>query len=81
MRCKNELYCSGDVDLGVPILLRVGCSDFNEAFACSVCGRLHWENGEPVLSRRGFRAFLEGSDIVVQKDDKGAEHHRLMAGM
>lgn len=81
MKCSNETPCSGEVNLESPVSLRVGCSAFNPGYPCGTCGRLHWGNGNPVVSRQGFRAFLEGENVVVQRDEEGKEHHRLMAGM
>lgn len=61
-KCR-ERGCIGTVDLNDPIRLRTSCFTHSNAFACSICGRLHWlrENKRVVgvVNRMGEKAFYK----------------------
>jgi hypothetical protein len=59
-KCK-ERGCGGIIDLGQPVPLRTGCTDYSTAYPCNKCGRLHWYGKYPrgVYNRRGEKAFVE----------------------
>jgi len=79
MKCK-ESGCEGEVNLtGESLPMRTGCHSFNEGFPCQKCGRIYWDDGEPVENRQGNGCFLEG-DYVIHKDKNGEEVSRACVG-
>ena len=71
MDCKKK-GCSGEVDLGRSVMLKVGCSgcggQYTTAHACKICGRVHWPDGSLVYDRAGNEPFLEGKRIVNRNE-------------
>ncbi len=67
MKC-SEKDCPGQVSLKSPVLVRVGCRSFGDAFPCDICGRLHWKYGEGMYNRSGQRAFVDAKGQQFLKD-------------
>lgn len=69
MKCKD---CNGEMDIKNPFFLNVSCRARKTAYACKICSRLFWEDGNPVFSRGGEKVFLKNGHIV-SRDDKGRD--------
>ncbi|MFA7201801.1 MAG: hypothetical protein WC099_02310 [Candidatus Paceibacterota bacterium] len=72
LKCRDYKCKKGTVDLSKEIPIRTGCSSIDVVFPCSVCGRLHWKQGDPVRNRRGQRAFWENGRMynLTRKGEK-----------
>ena len=79
MKCQNESGCEGLLDNARSVPMRVGCASFENALVCPQCGRIHWQDGTPVLNRQEYRAFLKGGEIV-NCDEKGVEVNHFPIG-
>jgi hypothetical protein len=58
--CSGQ-NCQGQIsiDQNHSVPLPKGCASLALAFPCSLCGRLHWEDGDPVIHRADNRyAYL-----------------------
>lgn len=75
MKCSVE-GCLGEISKTPSVHLRTGCRGGESAYACNMCGRLHWANSEPVFNRQEHAAFLENG-IVINRDENGQEMSRL----
>lgn len=65
MKCEEK--CGGSVDPNKSTLLEITPlsqpGEFRNAYACNICGRLHWSTGLGVLILSPFyckRLFLKG---------------------
>lgn len=72
LKCRDYKCKKGTVEFEKRITIRTGCSSFDTAFPCSLCGRLHWKNGAPVRNRRGHRAFWKNKRMynLTRKGEK-----------
>ncbi|MFA4999554.1 MAG: hypothetical protein WC519_02405 [Parcubacteria group bacterium] len=67
-----EKGCLGSIDTGDEIrktILRTGCESYDAAYACDVCGRLHFGPGRLVLNRQDMPAYLVNGEVK-----HGSEH-------
>ncbi len=53
------------------VLVPVSSASNEPAYACPMCGRLHWEDGLAVLNRRYEKAFLRDGCIEYHLLDSG----------
>lgn len=61
--CKD---CGGELSENC-ITLQTGCENYNMAFPCSLCGRLHWGSGEAVKNWRYEKVFFLNGKVVDKK--------------
>jgi hypothetical protein len=68
VKCQNENECNGEINITeAATCLQVGCRAIRFAYACEICGRLHFLDGDKavlVQSRGNERAFLENGEVV-----------------
>lgn len=62
--------CDGELDMTKEIPLRTSCTSYASAIPCSKCGRLHWDDKNPVSNRSGERAFLVDGKIDLRPEEK-----------
>lgn len=67
LRC-GENGCQGSLDPCVIIMLKSGCDP--GAYACRLCGRMHWSTGEPVFNEAGNAVFLARGRFVMRVVEK-----------
>ncbi len=66
----NCTACTGFVNEGRGVTLRVSRKKFRAAHPCTQCHLLHWSDGLPAKCASGASAFLERCE-VVHRDPKG----------
>ena len=49
------------------VLIQNGCASITTAFRCPKCGRLHWDDGVPALSRRNHQKCFYTKHGVEQR--------------
>lgn len=64
MQCRDYRCRKGEVNTGEKVMLQTGCNSAAPAHPCTVCGRLHWPNGDPVHNRSGHRAFFQEGRVI-----------------
>ena len=79
MKCQNEVDCDGSLDGARRVPMRVSCEEFIDGLVCPKCGRLHHTGGQSTRNRAGYRAFVEGDELVM-RDANGGEMLRAPVG-
>lgn len=62
-KCKEE-GCDGNVQKEDSHARQIGCNNYDIAYRCDQCGRLHWANGNPVINRREEKVFIVDGKLV-----------------
>lgn len=67
--CSNK-SCKGNFSPATSessVTIRIHCHTFDSAFPCVECGRLHFADGNPVMSRHEKPQYLHLEQNVVHK--------------
>ena len=75
MKCRDRRCRVGKINKRRPVVFRMGRFS-SVAHPCSICGRLHWEDGSPVRNHFGHRSFLlkDGKLFYIDRNGDGYFH-------